>query len=597
MSCKETELVKSPVSGRVSVEALLPEDYIKARFELVSDRNRSISSLTDISPFDPVQTPGKECDSMAANVWFPVVDIRLEPGMYGKAWITGASECRINSYFNGESGKVEAGETIFSAGVLSEWENGLFVKGKEAVVHSFAVVKEFYAVPTISRKIVCEFKPLDEDWGGSIQVFYMNREGQWKLHDIVVTERDRDMEFTQIGTEDKEEALNLCVEYLINSCNHTSANPYFGGLFLFYDCDADTYRNGQWPWSWGTAVKFLLECAAVSGKTEAGIRFRRTSEELINTAYQIGLTTLKFQIKNKEHTANGFGTTRYTPRNFSDFGYQELVNSGSDTGFLCGWAWMPLYEATKDAHFLEAAKEYIRALEAMIDNFVLPPQEWLPEPQCWTDFTIDESGFGTEGIAEVYRITKEERYKKLCAKYMDKHLAIFEREDGLWDRKYTFSTVSVEKSAYMTRGLGWAMEGLLAAHRCVPEGGIYLDKAKKMAAELMKYQRIDGSWGFQFTDQTVGSDTAEKGTSLWCLLLYTLYQETGEDRYLFSARAALEWCMKNQYIGSNSHARGGIISISGESGVTYRSYYRLCCQYTTSFFGLALLRELVIAEQ
>ena len=154
---------------------------------------------------------------------------------------------------------------------------------------------------------------------------------------------------------------------------------------------------------------------------------------------------------------------------------------------------------------------------------MIPPQEWLPQKKDWTNFTIDESGFGTEGISAVYKATKNPKYQTLCQTYMNRHLEIFERADGLWNRQYRFDTKEVEETIYLTRGLGWAMEGLLAAHRCVPEGNLYLNKAIKMANVLIQHQREDGSWGFNFMDQENTYGTADKGTALWSLLLFMLY--------------------------------------------------------------------------
>ena len=597
MKALDYTIYQNDSNGKTVIELVLPEDYVKVRFEFYSDRNEKISSLTDVSPMDPDQRPGSGRYPKDMNIWFPVVDLELEPTMYAKAGITGAEYCQINSFFNPEQSPIEHGEAVFSPAVLSDWENGLFVPAKHAGVHSFVIVKELFAVPTISRTVFCEFRPFESQWGGRIEVFYQNQNEEWKHGQTIPMSREKDCDFSALGTGDHEEAVNLCIDYLIQSCNRAPANPYQGGLFLFYDCDADTYRNGQWPWSWGPAVKFLLECARLAESGDSRIRIRRSAGELKEMATQIGLTTLKFQIKNKDHIANGFGTTRYTPRNFSDVGYEELVNTGSDTGFLCGWAWIPLYEATGDSRFLNAAREYLAALNPILEEFVIPPQEWLPQREAWTDFTIDESGFGTEGIAAVYQVTNLPEYQELCTRYMNQHLAVFEREDGLWDRQYRFDTGKVEETIGMTRGLGWAMEGLLAAHRCVPEGGRYLEKAKKMADYLISCQRENGSWGFLFTDKESDRDAADKGTALWCLLLYMLYEETKETYYLESAQRALNWCMQQQYVGSNIHARGGIISVSGESGITYRPYYRMCCQYTSGFFGLALLKEIAQCQK
>lgn len=583
-------------NGRLTFETTFPEDYRKARFEFISDRNKKITSLMDVSPFDPDRTPGETRWEKNSNIWFPVVDLELEPGMYAKVRIDGADYCRINSYFNFDTTKVTAGQARFDPECLSHWENGLYLPDKDAKARDFSIVREFYAAPSISHRAFCEVQPLDCEWGGNVLVWYQDLSGCWKYHGSSNFHRKRIKDFENRGAADEEIALNLCIDYLIHSCNHSTGNPYCGGLFLFYDFDGDTYRNGQWPWSWGTAIRFLLECAEMAGNPETSRLVHYSGKELTDLAYRIGLTTLKFQIMNPGHIANHFGTTRYTPRNFSDTGYEELVNTGSDVGFLCGWGWIPLYEATGDERFLHAAENYIAALEPVVKQFVLPPQEWLPGPAEWTDFTIDESGFGTEGIEAVYRVSRDEKYRRICGEYMERHLKIFEREDGLWNRRYGFSDESITPTEYMSRGLGWAMEGLLAAHRCDPSGGKYLTRAVRMADTVIECQRTDGSWGFNLHDERIDVDTADKGTALWSLLLFMLYEETGEERHLKAARAALKWCMDHQYTGENQLARGGIISVSGESGVTYRAYFKMCCQYTTSFMGLALLKNRRIGD-
>jgi hypothetical protein len=393
------------------------------------------------------------------------------------------------------------------------------------------------------------------------------------------------------GTQTPVEALNLCLGYILGSQNHSAASPQREGLFLFYDLDADTYRNGQWPWSWGTAIKLLLEASRLDRDL-----LDYSPETLQKAAWEIGNCSLKFQILNPESPADNFGTSRYTVRAFEKYGYQELINAGSDTGFLAGWGWIPLYEETRDERFLEAAKKYIRAMEPVIWAYPLPPQEWLPASNGWTGFTIDESGFGTVGINGVFQATGDAAYRQICLDYMEKHLAVFEREDGLWNRQYTFSTGEIAPTEYMARGLGWAMMGLLAAYKCT-DNKKYLDKARKMAAVMTRYQRPDGSWTFKLDKSEEQVGTADKGTALWCFLLYWLYEETRDLPVLTCARRALQWCGDNQYTGDNPHARGGIVSPSGESGVTYRSWFRMCCQYTSAFFGLALLEEMKLRKQ
>jgi hypothetical protein len=473
---------------------------------------------------------------------------------------------------------------------LTDWENGLYLLSKSARVDQFAIYKEVPALPTVSRKIGTKLVTLTGDWGGTINSYYTGENGAVTLLGKVIVPRlikapKGDYSFKK-GVHSVFEALNLCLAYILHSRNYSAASPQRDGLFLFYDMDADTYRNGQWPWSWGPAIKLLLDASHLDGK-----ELSCSGETLLKAAWEIGNTTLKFQINNQGHVTDNFGTTRYTVRTNEKFGYQELVNTGSDAGFLAGWGWIPLYRETGDKRFLSAAQSYIGALEPILHRFPVPPQEWLPASLDWTDFTIDESGFGTEGINAVYQATQDPKYRDICTEYMDRHLAVFDRSDGLWNRQYRFSTDAVDPTMYMTRGLGWAMEGLLAAWRCTGDK-CYLSKAALMAAEMIKNQQPDGSWNFKIDHSAEEAGVADKGTALWCLLLYQLYQESQDDTILKSARKALRWCMDNQYVGDNPHAHGGIISVSGESGITYRSWFRLCCQYTSAFFGLALLEEI-----
>jgi hypothetical protein len=76
-----------------------------------------------------------------------------------------------------------------------------------------------------------------------------------------------------------------------------------------------------------------------------------------------------------------------------------------------------------------------------------------------------------------------------------------------------------------------------------------------------------------------------------------LYKETRDPAALDSATRALKWCILSQYTGSDFHAYGGIVSRSAESGITYRSWFDMCCQYTSAFFGLALIEEIELGRK
>lgn len=89
----------------------------------------------------------------------------------------------------------------------------------------------------------------------------------------------------------------------------------------------------------------------------------------------------------------------------------------------------------------------------------------------------------------------------------------------------------------------------------------------------------------------------EKGTSLWSYLFYRLYKYTDNPEYLVVARKALTWCLDNQYDGHDPLAHGGLVGITRQSAIGYRSWFPMQCLYASGFFGLAVLEELTIQQR
>jgi uncharacterized protein YyaL (SSP411 family) len=230
-------------------------------------------------------------------------------------------------------------------------------------------------------------------------------------------------------------------------------------------------------------------------------------------------------------------------------------------------------------------------------QYGLIPQDYYVDEQKFSEHTIDESGFGAEGIANLYAITKDPKYFNMAEQYIQEHLKKLSRPDGLWERGWHQKT-GVQPTIKMTRGLGWAMEGLLAANRNNPKGP-YLNLAKKMADRMQTWQKPDGHWNF-ITDEPVEKvGISEKGTALWSYLLYQLYAASGEKKYVVMARKSLTWCMKNQYQGPDRQAYGGIIgkTIHSAVGAAFRPWFPITCAYTSAFFSLALMEELKLTKQ
>lgn len=231
----------------------------------------------------------------------------------------------------------------------------------------------------------------------------------------------------------------------------------------------------------------------------------------------------------------------------------------------------------------------------MLDTFAVLPHYYRYDEDRFNERILDETGWDPEGHAALYEVTGDNRFREIGKEFMDKHMKVFQREDGLWHRAYDWTTGKHVETIKMTRGLGWAMEGLLAMNRMYPDT-IYLDYAEKMAKSFQKSQNLNGSWSFIFDGDAEEVGISEKGTALWSLLFYQLYHATGKSEYLRTARKALSWCLDNQYTGPDIEAMGGLVGSTPASMVGIRAYFPASCAYTTGFFGLAILEELKILD-
>jgi len=144
--------------------------------------------------------------------------------------------------------------------------------------------------------------------------------------------------------------------------------------------------------------------------------------------------------------------------------------------------------------------------------------------------------------------------------------------------------------------LGWVTEGMLAANRAVPEGP-YLAVAKKQADYMLEWQKPEGDWAFIANGSVKETGISEKGTALWSYLLFELYKATHEAKYLAAAEKALAWCVRNQYVGPDPEAFGGLVGVTPHSAVGYRQFFPVECADTSGFFGLAVMEELDIQNR
>ena len=380
------------------------------------------------------------------------------------------------------------------------------------------------------------------------------------------------------------------MEYIFKAQNKNPDSAMTGGTHLFYDYDAKTFRQRNWLWTFGPSMQTLLLARDIPEMAE-----KYGKDNMLQMATEMAEVCINHQELDESKTNYGMLLCRLE-HNVVDIkeGY-ELKYSPPDGLFQVGWGMIPLYRATGDTRYLKFGQKMVEATGKLLDLDVIVQQDYFAVTGSWKTNTMDEAGFGMEGIAEVYAETKDPLYAELGKKYIDQLISYFETEEGTWSRNYFRHSRTVEPPFNLTRGMGWAMMGLSSAVR-MNLGDQYLDKCRKMAQVLMKYQNDDGSWWYRFDTPDPVNGIAEKGTAVWTVMFYRLYSLTGNTDYLETARKALTWLMNNQYFGEDSDGYGGIPIIGPMSGVAYRPFFKMSCQYTAGFLGLALLEEMKLSN-
>lgn len=560
-------------------------------FEIHSSRNQPVVAYSDLSPLRPTNAPppldhSNEC-------FYPVMDLLPPPGFRAVALFTDSTpegQIAVNSWIEHASMPM-APRIEIPAERLLQWENTIWINNRISHLSSFHLE---WTAQANNQPIAFELHPLSPIWSGMMVARPVSALGD-ALPPVVtaLSLPDIDLPPPQPASDRRRKlrhALVALLRHTMTSINHDPRDPTRGGLYVFYDKSASTYRSPHWIWGWPPSVKLLLDA---HHHPEIASQFE--PNELLEAALSIGEASLRFVYERPGHPADGLPVSRWDRGPAYALGHDQAITP-PDAGFIAGVAWIPLYEGTGDKKWLQAALRVADSIEDLMLTHEIPPQNFWTRTQEWSDRTIDESGFGSEVYAELYRVTGDPRYRELGRLYMEQHLAALGKPDGLWYRFIQHSTGFRKETMKMTRGLGWPMEGLLAGHRMLPNGR-YLAEAVRMAEHLLEAQLPDGSWPHRFDRAVDEFGIGAKGTVLWSWLFYELHRQTEDPRHLHAARSALDWALLHQDWSDDPHARGGIASASHHAAVGYREFFPHTCTYAAGFFGLAILNELDQLDQ
>jgi hypothetical protein len=583
------ELTVKREGRRLFINAYIPKGITEFELRIESDRNQPVCRTSTISPHDPDSVlKKKEHAATPFEIWYPVVDLVPEQGMDAVCRFSGTPRgwyIAGKPFYRDEESLAK--EITIPGDKLEYWENPLMVAKKEWEIETFYLRKTY---PVLLREFRHSLKLLSEDWSGKVSIFAKAGKEMLEIASAEIPPSDirweapevEAMKGTGLSRERLIAALKLLMDDGLRRQNNNPASPMYGSLFAFYDMDARTYRGSYWTWAGTQFVNMALEAIKIPNIREA-----YPPEQIIAAMDRLGKNLLRYQVREEGFPSKGSFLVIWSHRHNR---FTKWVGT-SDSGVIIRWGIIPLFLATGDSTYLEAAQYWCDEQAKILDTVRILPHYYRYDEDRFNDFNNDETGWDPDGHSALYAVTGEVKVRETARSFMDKFLKVYPQEDDTWVRGHNWVTGENLTPEDKARRFGWIMEGLMAMNRMYPDT-IYLEYAKQIGSHLLKHQLPDGSWSFQLDLDPVRWGVAEKGTALWSMHFYHLFKATGEKRYLEAARKALNWCLDNQYTGPDPEAIGGVPGRSPASMVGIRRFYDATCSYTTGFFGMAILEEL-----
>jgi hypothetical protein len=378
--------------------------------------------------------------------------------------------------------------------------------------------------------------------------------------------------------------VDAASNYLVNSLIKLPKTSRFrDSCYAIYDYDNRCFRMPSWLWSNAPIVFALLKLSDLSHDES-------TRDQLTQLARRIGDCFINNQVDDDSGDLNGalLSRCRYYPK--SDLPVHTLYGV-NDTSFAVRWALIPLYKNTGDEKYLRASKKAMSWVESAINKHSFVPSHFYKEKNRWEDKAFVDTGFTPEGFEALSGVTNDQKkYEKTGTNFMDRFISQFRLSSGFYGD--LFRPGEKISSRIFTRGQAWVLEGLIASYK-LSKKGPYLEAANHLADLVIENQNPNGSWayllGFEFPDNQTKQDTGEceKATTVLAYMLVEMYKITGIQRYLISARKALEWSRGMMETNVNKLGFGGIASRSLASGITGLPFLKVATGYANAYYILA----------
>ncbi len=362
--------------------------------------------------------------------------------------------------------------------------------------------------------------------------------------------------------------------FIMRSFNEASGSAFRNTFHACYDLTQRTYRLNSWVWCSAAAVRALLSEWSRTGDRSvyqmAVIVGDALRERQLTTGPNAGGVEVRWDLDASR--GDSYGIVRWLAPN--------------DTAFIASEAFLPLYDATGETAYLEAAR---RAATWISEKGMHRSGRLLvgcdAATERWDDSWLYVDSMFVAGLFAGLAVRdRDGPWQEVLRSTLDDAVRRFSLLNGLFAKTWC-SSVELDTVKW-ARGQAWALLGLLCAYEAVPTER-WQARAIECADVLLCLQNRNGSWYYIMDD--AGSGECAKATSILAYNLTRLFKVTGSSAYRQAAERALDWCQLHIYDGDDSCARGAITSHTTEGcivgarnvncGFLYSAAYYLMARY------------------
>ena len=251
----------------LKISVTLDRNLYAPEIWIESERNTAIARMSDLSACTPI--PQRLDYGHQQEIWFPVVDVLLNESLFAIAQFAGWEQhnCCLNEMMGGKK-EVLSYSMHWPETALEHWANAVWIDSRTVKKTRFALCQKLD--PQCDSLVL---KLLSEKWAVTVPLYDRTSDGRVLLDRVAVWEawvEDVMRTKANVDTEHLTRALNDTLSFLFRALNDKKDSQTRGGINLFYDFDAKTFRTSHWVWTWGIVIRLCLSAA------QSGIPLRYT---------------------------------------------------------------------------------------------------------------------------------------------------------------------------------------------------------------------------------------------------------------------------------------------------------------------------------